>query len=54
MNIYFNLLKDHESPLEHWPVYADVTCRDCKKVQSLANYRSNGSQCIKCGEKIEV
>ncbi len=54
MKIYHKLMIDHDAPLEHWPVFADVECLECGKVQSLANYRSNHSSCVKCGSKIEV
>ena len=54
MKIYHSLMEDHEVSLEYWPLYADVECNHCDKNQSLAAYRSNGSCCVKCGEKIEV
>ncbi|WP_170211255.1 hypothetical protein [Robertmurraya siralis] len=54
MKVYTNLMKHNDVPMEAWSLYADVTCQDCEKVQTLANYRSNSSCCVKCGSKINV
>lgn len=54
MKIYIKLMNHNDSPMEYWPVYADVECQVCGKVQSLVNYRCNDSECVKCGSKIEI
>lgn len=51
MKIYTKLMEKQTADPSHWPVFADVTCSKCDKVQSLANYRSNNSKCVKCGHK---
>jgi PHP family Zn ribbon phosphoesterase len=48
MKIYPKLMEYHNARFEDWPLFADVTCSECEKVQSLANYRSNNSKCVKC------
>lgn len=34
----------------HW-IYADVTCSECGKVQSVAQIGGLGGYCIRCGSK---
>lgn len=47
-------MKFNDVPMENWSLYTDVTCQNCEKNQSLANYRTNQDKCIKCGSKIIV
>ena len=47
------LMASRDAEPELWPVYTDVTCPECNKVQSLANYRSNDSKCVKCNQEVK-
>ena len=51
---YKGLMASREAEPELWPVYTDVICPECNKVQSLANYRSNDSKCVKCNCEVKI
>lgn len=54
MRIYTDLMEHDEVPAKYWMLYADVECDKCGKDQSFSAYKSNGSECVKCGAKISV